>query len=97
MTDISTQTVSAYLRDAIALAYSEAKDDQLKVEFKAHSVRHVATTLSALRYFSMDDVLKAGAWTTPDVFLSFYVQDALVDSMTNLMKLGGFVAAGVII
>ena len=39
-------------------------------------------------------MLKAGAWTTPNAFISFNLQDVTVDSLTNLLYVGGFVAAG---
>lgn len=97
--DIARQTLSAYIKEAIMLAYQSKRDsdNDLGIHVKAHSVRHVATSLSALRHYSIDDVLKAGAWTTPNVFLNFYIQDFTIDSMSNLSRLGGFVAAGTLV
>ncbi len=97
--DISKQTISAYLKEAILLAYVGKREDSsdLGIHVKAHSVRHVATSLSALKHYSMDDVLKAGAWTTPNVFLNYYIQDFSVDAMSSLSRLGGFLAAGSVI
>jgi hypothetical protein len=78
------------------LAYSESKEAKYdgKVHFKPHSLRHVATSLNALKYSSLNDVLRAGAWTFPDMFLSYYAQDFSVDSISELSHLAGFVAAG---
>ena len=77
------------------LAYASSSSTRTTPSaIKAHSVRHVATSLQALKCFSMTDLLKDGAWTTPNVFISFYLQDFSVDSVTNLSHLGGFVAAG---
>lgn len=92
--DIRPMTISAYIREAIVLAYASDPGRAVPSQIKAHSVRHVATSLQALKCFSLDDLLKAGAWSTPNVFISFYLQEFSVDSLTNLSHLGGFVAAG---
>ena len=93
--DISRPTISSYIKDAILLAYSDTKEKDIKALplVKAHSVRHVAMSLNALKFYNMDDILRAGAWTTPNVFLSHYVQDFSVDSMSKLSHLN-FVVAG---
>lgn len=93
--DITKQSISCYIKEAILLAYQGS--DNALVEglplIKAHSIRHVATSLNALKFYSLDDVLKAGAWTSPNVFLSHYVQDFSVEALTNLSRLN-FVVAG---
>ena len=96
--DISRQTISVYIKEAVVLAYSDpSQDTKSPVHVKPHSVRHVATSLSALRNFSLDDVLKAGAWSSPNVFLKHYVQNFSTDALSKLSRLGGFVAAGAVI
>ena len=93
--DISKQSISCYIKEAILLAYQESDNsitDSLPL-IKAHSIRHVATSLNALKFYSLDDVLKAGAWTSPNVFLNHYVQDFSVEALTNLSRLN-FVVAG---
>ena len=93
--DISKQSISGNIKEAILLAYQESDNsitDSLSL-IKAHSIRHVATSLNALRFYSRDDVLKAGAWTSPNVFLSHYVQDFSVVALTSLSRLD-FVVAG---
>ena len=92
--DITAHTISTYIKEAIILAYASSSNRTTPSAIKAHSVRHVATSLQALKCFSMTDLLKAGAWTTPNVFISFYLQEFSVDSVTKLSHLGGFVAAG---
>ena len=64
------------------------------LKVKPHSVRHVATSLGALRTCSMDEVLGAGTWASPTVFLKHYVQYYSTDDLTNLSRVGNFVAAG---
>ena len=81
------------------MAYSNASQPNIPspIHVKPHSVRHVATSLSALRNFSLDDVLNAGAWSSPNVFIKHYVQNFSTDAMSKLSHLGGFVAAGAVI
>ena len=76
------------------MAYSASTNATAPSQIKAHSVRHVATSLRALKAVSLSDILRARAWSTPNVFISFYVQDFSVDSLTELSHLGGFVTAG---
>ena len=97
--DISKQTISGYIKEAILLAYSNAYQANIPspVHVKPHSVRHVATSLSALRNFSLDDVLRAGAWSFPNVFIKHCVQNFSIDAMSKLSHLGSFVAAGAVI
>ena len=76
------------------------QDVSSPVHVKPHSVRHVATSLSALRrIFSLEDVLKAGAFgcVYPNVFIKHYFQSFSTDTMSKLSRLGGFVAAGTVI
>ena len=97
--DISRQTISAYIKEAVVLAYLDAsvQDVSSPVHVKPHSLRHVATSLSALQNFSLEDVLKAGAWASPNVFMKHYAQSFSTDTMSKLSRLGGFVAAGTVI
>ena len=93
--DLSSQTISRYIKEAIILAHKESDPSSLKdMTVRPHSVRHIATSLSALRGCSLDELLRAGAWASPNVFLSHYVQSFSVDSLSKLAGLGSFVAAG---
>ena len=79
--DLSQQTISVYIKEAILLAYNSSNNvsGQSRVHVKPHSVRHVATSLNALKGFKLDDVLKAGAWASPGTILRFYVQNFSTD------------------
>ena len=96
MKDISRQAISCYIKEAVVPAYSDPsqKDTKPSVHVQPHSVRHVATSISALRNFSLDDVLKAGAWASPNVFLKHYVQNFSTDALSKHSHLGDFVTAG---
>ena len=99
--DLTKFTISIYIKKAVTLAYESASTDdwvgQKPVKMKSHSVRHVATSLAALKVSSMDDILRAGAWVSSNVFLSHYIQSFTVDDMSKLSRLGGFVAASSLI
>ena len=74
--DLSKQTLSNYIKETVILAYQEQNPDSQTVrslKIKPHSIRHVATSLSALRAVDMDEVLQAGTWASPNVFLKHYV------------------------
>ena len=95
--DLSKQTLSNYIRETVVLAYQEQNPDSESVrslKIKPHSIRHVATSLNALRAVDMDEVLQAGTWASPNVFLKHYVQYFSTDHLSQLSRLGGFVAAG---
>ena len=59
--DIQPMTISAYIREAIVQAYASAPGKAVPSHIRAHSVRHISTSLQALKCFSLDDLLKAGA------------------------------------
>ena len=88
--DILKQTISCYIRESVVLAYSDPsqKDAKSPVHVTPHSVRHIATSISALRSFSLDDVSKAGAWASPNVFLKHFVQNFSTDALSKLSRLG---------
>ena len=93
--DIAPQTISSYIRKAILLAYTEADQELLtQVKVVPHSVRHVATSLNALKHFSLQDIMRAGAWSTPNTFISFYLRDFATDTISGLSSIGGFIAGG---
>ena len=95
--DVTPQSISNYLKSAIRLAYENvSNDDDLLASLQVvpHTVRHVATSLKALNHFSMNEVLSAGGWVSPNTFISHYLHDFSRDSMSGLCTLGGFIAAG---
>ena len=95
--DLHQQTLSRYIKELIVLAHT--KQDPAAVEklvVRPHSVRHVATSLHALWSCSLEELLKAGAWTSSNVFLSHYAQSFSTDDLSQLADLGGLVTAGVV-
>ena len=96
--DIKPQTLSLYIKQAIVMAYDHASVELLNsVNVKPHSVRHVATSLSALKNFSLDEVLSTGCWVNANVFISHYLQNFSTDTLTGIHSVGSFVAGGSVV
>jgi len=91
--DVGTQTISGYIKAAVMLAYTNS-DMEDYPQVVPHTVRHVATSLRAVRHFSLQDVLGAGRWTSPNTFISHYLHNYSTDTLSGLSGLGGFVAGG---
>ena len=83
----------------MVLAYSDASQPNtiFQIHIKPHSVRHVEAFLNVLRNFSLDNVIKVGAWASTNIFIKHYVQSFSTDTILKLSCLGGFVAAGTVI
>ena len=93
--DVKEQTISRYVKEIVVLAHSNQDPESIdKLVVKAHSVRHVATSLKALRSCSLREVMGAGAWASTNMFLSHYVQSYTANQLSKLADLGGFIAAG---
>lgn len=96
--DIKKITFAHYIKQAIVLAYQEASPQLLEdLKITAHSVRHISTSLCALKNFSLEEVVAAGSWTSPNVFISHYLQNFTTDTLSGLHSVGAFVAAGTVI
>ena len=82
--------ILGYIKKAFLLAHQEDNDEFLtSLQVVPHTVRHVATSLNAVRHFSMEDILRAGAWSSPNSFISHYLQDFTTDTLTGLSNVGG--------
>ena len=53
------------------MAYQETAPELLRdLMINPQSVRHVSTSLFALKKMSLGDVLRIGSWVSPNVFIS---------------------------
>ena len=97
--DLAKSSIASYVKQAIIMAYelTSASRPLSNLVVQPHSVRHVAASLAALRCSSLEELLSAGCWTTPDVFLAYYATNFSTDSITNLSRLGGIVAAQTVV
>ena len=93
--DISTQTVSRWIVQAVRLAFKTIADDShvLRVNaVKAHDVWALSASLSHLRGVSLEQILRAACWKCHNTFTSFYLKDLSLESQ-GLLALGPIVAS----
>ena len=68
------------------LAYNLVDSDTVKaLKVIPHTVRHVATSLKAWRSCSLNYILEAGYWVSPDAFISHYLTDFITDTLVVLL------------
>ena len=93
LTDISKQCISNYLKLVVQEAYeARAGDVPIPGQVRGHDIRAIAASLKAMRCCSMDELLAAGTWVSPNSFLSFYAKSFSVNELTRLYSLSPFVA-----
>ena len=68
------QTMSHWVRDAIALAY-EARGQASPIGLRAHSTRGVASSSALARGAPLQQVCDAAGWSSPHTFIRFYSLD----------------------
>ena len=98
--DIKKQTISNYLKLVVQQAYLDsASDESVCQDFNMspHDLRGIATSLKASKNVTMAEILQSGVWASANTFLTHYVKKFTCDELSNLYRLGPFVAAGTII
>ena len=91
--DIAKNTISGWIKKAVALAYRSSSDEQrLASGVKAHDVRGVAASLALLKNVSVDAILDACSWKHHSTFTRFYLKD-LSRVQEDMLVLGPVVAA----
>jgi hypothetical protein len=68
--NIRVQSIARYITAIVAWCYE--KEGQLCPSIRAHDVRKVAAAMRELTSTSLTDVLQAGEWATPSVYLNHY-------------------------
>lgn len=75
--DISVTTLSNWVKYLVKCVYQESNVvDQVRYKITAHQLRHVAMSLACRGSVPMETLIRAGMWTKPTSFLSFYLADA---------------------
>jgi len=98
--DIKKQTISNYLKLIVQQAYlASASDEAVCQEYKMspHDLRGVATSLKSSKNVTMAEILASGVWSSANTFITHYVKKFTCDELSNLCRLGPFVAAGTVI
>ena len=80
-TNISVQAIARYIVKLVEWCYECVNESYPGC--RAHDVRKVAASMRELTSVSLSDVMSAGGWSTPSVFLSHYKVD-LHESHNNL-------------
>ena len=74
--EISRATISRWLKETIVTCYNLA--GRVDIDFynvKAHQVRAMATSWAFHTNVSIEKILMAGSWKTPNTFVSFYLRN----------------------
>ena len=72
--EISPVSISRWMVKTIRFCY-EKEGASLTSSVKAYSVRAVATSLTFFNQASLDQVVRAGTWVSPNTLISFYLKD----------------------
>ena len=89
--NLKPQAVGRYITFLVAKCYKSRETEVGKV--RAHDVRKIATSLRDLTSTALSDVLEAGRWTTPHMFLRHYKTSFSESQRAALQKFTGVVAA----
>lgn len=94
--EISPITISGWLKEAIRWAYAQVSPATLnRLNIKAHQVRATASSWSAIGGSSVDQVVKACHWRSPNTFTKFYLADQTWQEGDSF-ALGPCVAVGMV-
>ena len=89
--NIKPQSIARYITHIVAWCYE--KEGQACPETRAHDVRKVATSLRELSATSLRDMLEAGNWSTPHMFLKHYKTPFTQTCKENLREFEGITTA----
>ena len=93
--DVKVSTLSSWIKQLLVYVYNHHQVEFVNAEHftrKTHSVRGLATSLALMTGVSLEQVLRAGTWTTHSTFTAKYLHDMTVQVGT-LKSLGPLVAA----
>ena len=92
--EISCDTISRWIVQTIKLACGTDNLDQVQVN--AHEVRALSSSWAWSNKVPLDDVVKAGFWSSENSFIRFYLRDTSVMA-SSLASLGPIVAAQAVV
>lgn len=86
--EISANTISAWLKKVVLLAYESAEDeDCILLGVRAHEIRALAASWARFAGAPVSSILEACHWKSHNTFTSFYLRDLSVVA-NNLFSLG---------
>jgi integrase len=98
-TSITTSTLSMWVKLLVRMVYQESgAGDRVLHKITPHQLRHIAISLASRVGTPLESLVRAGMWTNPNTFLSYYLSDASeLLAQTGRFRLGPLVAAQVTI
>ena len=81
----TTQTMSHWVRDAIALSY-EARGLTSPLGIRAHSTRGIASSIALARGIPLQQVCDAAGWSSLHTFIRFYSLDVPVTPGSRVLE-----------
>ena len=94
-TNITNATLSLWVKLLVRLVYTETGAESRDIyRITAHQVRHIAMSLAARVGTPIDAIVRAGMWTNPNTFISYYLSPAAEQiSQSGRFRLGPIIAA----
>jgi len=93
--DITTQTLSTWVKMLIQQVYNKAEVDALRLyKVSAHQVRRISVSLASTFNVSLEAWVRSGMWTNASTFTNFYLSNASATMLqAKIFKLGPLIAA----
>lgn len=93
-TAATIQTLSRWFKEVIHLAYSGdiLNTEEGKISAHIHQLRAMANSLAFSRKATLAEVMRAGYWKSPNVFISCYLMDMTIHEPSGRKRLGHYVA-----
>ena len=73
--DIKKSTISRWIKSLIVLAYDHYSSHIDSVNVKAHELRAISSSLSAMLGTPVEAVMRAAFWRSATTFISYYIRD----------------------
>jgi integrase len=97
LSNITNATLSVWVKLLVRSVYLESgAENRVIFRISAHQIRHIAMSLASRVGTPLESLIRAGMWTTPNVFLSHYLSDASeLLGQTGRFRLAPIIAAQV--
>ena len=93
-TNITTSTLSLWVKLLVRSVYTESGAESRDIyKISAHQLRHVAMSLASRTGSSLESIIRAGMWTNPNTFISYYLSQVTeVVAQTTRFRIGPIIA-----
>ena len=73
--DITKSTIARWIKTCIIMAYDHSSSHIDSVHVKAHEIRAISASLSAMLGTPVEAIMKSAYWASASTFTSFYIRD----------------------